>query len=74
MPFLYQFPMGDTEKKQYLSDVYDSIMIKDIIARNKIRDVEQFKRLLIYLVGYQRDQVSLKREPQYLKRNAVQLS
>ena len=30
MPFLYQFPMGDNEKKQYLSDIYDSIMIKDI--------------------------------------------
>ena len=51
MPFLYQFPMGDNEKKQYLSDIYDSIMIKDIVARYKIRDVEQFKRLLMYLVG-----------------------
>ncbi len=51
MPFLYQFPMGEFEKKQYLSDIYDSIMIKDIVARNKIRDVEQFKRLLMYLVG-----------------------
>ena len=51
MPFLYQFPMGECEKKQYLSDIYDSIMIKDIVTRNKIRDVEQFKRLLMYLVG-----------------------
>lgn len=51
MPFLYQCPMGATEKKQYLSDIYDSIMVKDIVARHKIRDVEQFKRLLMYLIG-----------------------
>ena len=51
MPFLYQFPMDEKDKKQYLSDIYDSIMIKDIVSRNKIRDVEQFKRLLMYLIG-----------------------
>ncbi|MDD6991058.1 MAG: ATP-binding protein [Oscillospiraceae bacterium] len=51
MPFLYQFPLGDNDKKQYLSDIYDSIMIKDIVSRNKIRDVEQFKRMLMYFIG-----------------------
>ena len=51
MPFLYQFPLGDNDKKQYLSDIYDSIMIKDIVSRNKIRDVEQFQRMLMYFIG-----------------------
>lgn len=51
MPFLYQFPMDDRSKKQYLSDIYDSIMLKDVIDRNSIRDVEQFRRILLYFVA-----------------------
>lgn len=51
MPFLYQFPMDDGNKKQYLTDIYDSIMIKDIVTRNKIRDVEQFQRMLLYFIS-----------------------
>ena len=45
MPFLYQFPMNDNSKIQYLSDIYDSIILKDIVTRNNIRDVEQFQRI-----------------------------
>lgn len=51
MPFLYQFPMDDNSVKQYLSDIYDSIILKDIITRYKIRDTEQFKRLLMYFIS-----------------------
>ncbi len=51
MPFLYNFPMDDNSRKQYLNDIYDSIMIKDIVTRNKIRDVEQFQRILLYFIS-----------------------
>lgn len=51
MPFLYQFPMDDDSARQYLSDIYDSIVLKDIVTRNKIRDTEQFKRVLLYFVA-----------------------
>lgn len=74
MPFLYQFPMGDNEKKQYLSDIYDSIMIKDIVARNKIRDVEQFKRLLMYLVGTMGNTFSVNSIIKYLKSESKTIS
>ena len=42
MPFLYQFPLDEQSTKQYLCDIYDSIVLKDIMHRNNIRDVEQF--------------------------------
>lgn len=51
MPFLYQFPMNDNSKIQYLSDIYDSIILKDIVTRNNIRDVEQFQRILLYFIS-----------------------
>lgn len=51
MPFLYQFPMDEASVKQYLGDIYDSIILKDIITRYKIRDTEQFKRMLLYFIS-----------------------
>ncbi len=51
MPFLYQFPMNDNSKIQYLSDIYDSIILKDIVTRNNIRDVKQFQRILLYFIS-----------------------
>lgn len=51
MPFLYQFPMEEESVKQYLGDIYDSIILKDIVTRYRIRDVEQFKRMLMYLIS-----------------------
>lgn len=51
MPFLYQFSMDETSMRQYLGDIYDSIILKDIISRYKIRDVEQFKRMLMYFIS-----------------------
>lgn len=51
MPFLYQFPFDDESSKQYLRDIYDSIVLKDIVQRNKIRDVEQFKKVLLYFIA-----------------------
>lgn len=51
MPFLYRFPMEESSVKQYLGDIYDSIILKDIITRFKIRDTEQFKRVLMYFIS-----------------------
>lgn len=51
MPFLYQFPFDEMSSKQYLCDIYDSIVLKDIVQRNKIRDTEQFKRVLLYFIA-----------------------
>lgn len=51
MPFLYRFPMDENSVKQYLNDIFDSIILKDIISRFKIRDTEQFKRILLYFIS-----------------------
>lgn len=50
MPFLYQFPMDERSVRQYLDDVYSSIILKDIAQRNHIRDLELLKRVLQYFI------------------------
>lgn len=67
MPFLYQFPMDDDSAMQYLSDIYDSIVLKDIVTRNKIRDTEQFKRVLLYFVANIGNQFSAASITKYMK-------
>ena len=50
MPFLYQFPMDERSVRQYLDDIYSSIILKDIAQRNHIRDLELLKRVLQYFI------------------------
>ncbi len=51
MPFLYQVPIDERSAMQYLNDVHDSIILKDIAIRNKIRDIELLKRIILYLMA-----------------------
>lgn len=51
MPFLYQYALDEPSSRQYLEDIYSSIILKDIAQRNHIRDMEQLKRLLFYFVS-----------------------
>lgn len=51
MPFLYQFSMDEDGSMQYLEDVYSSIILKNIAQRNRVRDIEQLRRLLLYFIS-----------------------
>jgi len=50
MPFLYQNETDEHTANQYLSDIYDSIILKDIAQRHHIRDLDLMKRLIEYLI------------------------
>ena len=46
-----RFVLTDEEQtKTYLSDIYDSIVLKDIIARFGIKDLDLFNRIVEYIV------------------------
>ena len=46
-----RFMMTDEmQTKTYLSDIYDSIVVKDIIARFGIKDLDLFNRILEYIM------------------------
>jgi len=50
LPQLMTFE-DDTTKKALLKDLYNSIVIKDIVGRHKVRDIALLERYLIYLLN-----------------------
>ncbi len=48
MPFLANFSGNDEAKSQYLMDIYNSVLLKDVVKRNNIRDVDTLERIVYY--------------------------
>ena len=48
LPYLQQLKEG---KEEYLNNVYDSILLKDIVKRYEIRDIDFLERLIKFLIG-----------------------
>ena len=48
MPFLSNFKGDDSAKNQYLMDIYNSVVLKDVVKRNNIRDVDTLERIVAY--------------------------
>nr|WP_311146019.1 ATP-binding protein [Stomatobaculum longum] len=51
MPYLANIHFLDAPSKQYLNDLYYSVQLKDIVARNQIRDVDLLERILSYIIS-----------------------
>lgn len=50
-PFLYNFNFNESQQKQYLDDIFNSIILKDICNRYKIRDVALLKSLITFFIS-----------------------
>ena len=53
--------------KNYLMDLYDSIVVKDIISRYKVKDVELLNKILEYLMSTPAQQFSVTNIVNFLK-------
>ena len=51
MPFLINLEFNPAPCNQYLQDVYNSVVLKDIMKRNNIRDVDLLERIIIYMMA-----------------------
>ena len=51
MPFLLNLSYQPDASRQYLHDIYNSVMLKDIIQRNKLRDADLLERILLYTLS-----------------------
>jgi len=51
LPFLATSPFDEAAKAQYLKDIYASVVIKDIVKRNKLRDVDLLERIIAYVAA-----------------------
>lgn len=50
MPYLRNLGYADKPSHMYLTDLFGSVVLKDIISRNKIRNVELLSRFVEYMV------------------------
>ncbi|MCL2300253.1 MAG: ATP-binding protein [Firmicutes bacterium] len=51
MPFPVNVGLNESDAKQYLRDLYVSVVVKDIVKRNKIRDVDLLERIIAYVMA-----------------------
>ena len=51
MPFLSSIQFEPEFSKNYLKDMFNSVMLKDIVKRNNIRDVDLLERILSYTLA-----------------------
>ena len=51
MTYLANIRYADAPTKQYLHDLFNSVQLKDIVKRNKIRDVDLLERIIAYVMA-----------------------
>jgi len=51
MPFPLKVALCESDTKQYLQDLHGSVVIKDIMKRNNIRDVDLLERIIAYVMA-----------------------
>lgn len=51
MPYLANLRYAPEPSKQYLNDIYNSVVLNDVVKRNKIRDVDLLTRIVAYVMA-----------------------
>ncbi|MDL2293772.1 ATP-binding protein [Ruminococcaceae bacterium OttesenSCG-928-D13] len=51
MPYLSNLRYAEQPSRQYLQDLYSSIVLKDIVKRNSIREVDLLERIIAYIIA-----------------------
>ena len=67
MPFLGNLNKDREASVQYLRDVYNSVILKDVVKRNNIRDVELLERIITFVMANVGHTFSARSVSNYLK-------
>ena len=51
MPYLANLQYAEEPSRQYLTDLFNSVQLKDVVKRNKVRDVDLLERILAYVMA-----------------------
>jgi predicted AAA+ superfamily ATPase len=51
MPYLGNLRFEEAASQIYLQDLFNSVVLKDIVKRNKVRDVDLLERIIAYVFG-----------------------
>lgn len=67
MPYLSNLRYAEQPSRQYLQDLYNSVVLKDIVKRNSIRDVDLLERIIAYVIAHVGTTFSATAISKYLK-------
>ncbi|MEA1896226.1 MAG: ATP-binding protein [Bacteroidota bacterium] len=74
LPYLIHLPLDDEIVYGYLKSIYNTIILKDIVSRYSIRDIDFLERLVEYLSDNLGSYVSSKKISDFLKAQRISLS
>lgn len=74
LPGIHQMKWEESRLMQYLTDIYNSVLLKDVIARNGIRDTALLESIVQYLMDNVGKTFSAKTISDFLKSQGRKLS
>lgn len=74
LPGLHNLPFNDETLFPYLNAIYNTVLLKDVVTRNKIRDVEQLERIARFVLTNCGNITSAKSIADYLKSQRLKIS
>jgi len=74
MPYLIHLKLDSEIVFDYLKSIYNSILLKDVVARHNIRNVNFLDRLVLFLADNMGNPLSAKNISDFLKSQRVSLS
>ena len=74
LPGIHQIKWEESRVMQYLQDIYNSVLLKDVIARNKIRDTALLESVVLYIMDNVGNTFSAKTISDFLKSQGRKLS
>ncbi|MEA3392719.1 MAG: ATP-binding protein [Candidatus Marinimicrobia bacterium] len=74
LPGIHDLPLVDEVIFQYINSIYNTILLKDIVARYAIRDVNLFERIASFVFDNIGNITSAKRISDYIKSQNIKVS
>lgn len=74
LPGIHEMKWEETVLLRYLTDIFNSVLLKDVVKRNNIRDIELLERVVLYLMDNIGNTFSAKTISDFLKNQGRRLS
>ena len=74
LPGIHQMKWDENRTMQYLTDIYNSVLLNDVIRRNRLRDPALLERIVQYLMDNIGNTFSAKKISDFLKNQGRKLS
>lgn len=74
LPGIHEMKWDDTVLLRYLTDMFNTVLLKDVVKRNNIRDINLLEKVILYLMDNIGNTFSAKTISDFLKNQGRKLS